>query len=210
MPHISTGDLFRANLSQQTPLGVEAKRYMDAGELVPDAVTVEMVRARLADDDAAKGFLLDGFPRTISQAESLGEILADAARHLDAVVELQVPEDELVARLLARGRSDDTEDVIRRRQQVYRDETSPLLDHLPRQAGLRRRHRLGRGDHRPASPTLLPRAVTRARGGSAGWSPGGVVVTSSSRPLVSSTRCARPVHWWRGPSPRSPRWRSPA
>ena len=129
VPHISTGDLFRANLSQQTPLGVEAKRYMDAGELVPDSVTVEMVRKRLADDDAAKGFLLDGFPRTISQAESLGEILADRGEDLDAVVELQVPEDELVARLLARGRSDDTEDVIRRRQQVYRDETSPLLAH---------------------------------------------------------------------------------
>jgi adenylate kinase len=127
VPHISTGDLFRANLSQQTPLGVEAKRYMDAGDLVPDTVTVEMVRARLTEDDAVKGFLLDGFPRTISQAESLGEILADRGEAIDAVVELQVPEDELVARLLARGRSDDTEDVIRRRQQVYRDETSPLL-----------------------------------------------------------------------------------
>jgi adenylate kinase family enzyme len=113
VPHISTGDLFRANLSQQTPLGVEAKRYMDAGDLVPDTVTVEMVRARLTDDDAVKGFLLDGFPRTISQAESLGELLADRGEAIDAVVELQVPEDELVARLLARGRSDDTEDVIR-------------------------------------------------------------------------------------------------
>ncbi len=128
IPHISTGDLFRANLSQQTPLGVEARRYMDAGELVPDSVTVEMVRTRLAADDATKGFLLDGFPRTISQAESLSGILADRGEDLDAVVELQVPEDELVARLLARGRSDDTEDVIRRRQQVYRDETSPLLE----------------------------------------------------------------------------------
>jgi adenylate kinase len=127
IPAISTGDIFRANVSQGTELGVEAKRYMDAGELVPDSVTVEMVRARLADDDAVKGFLLDGFPRTISQAESLAEILADRGEDLDAVVELQVPEDELVARLLARGRSDDTEDVIRRRQQVYRDETSPLL-----------------------------------------------------------------------------------
>jgi adenylate kinase len=127
VPHISTGDLFRANLSQKTALGVEAKRYMDAGDLVPDSVTVEMVRTRLTDDDASKGFLLDGFPRTISQAESLGEILADRGEDLDAVVELKVPEDELVARLLARGRSDDTEDVIRRRQQIYRDETSPLL-----------------------------------------------------------------------------------
>ena len=129
IPHISTGDLFRANLSQQTALGVEAKRYMDAGELVPDSVTVEMVRARLGADDAAKGFLLDGFPRTISQAESLGTILSERGEDLDAIVELQVAEDELVARLLARGRSDDTEDVIRRRQQVYRDETSPLLEY---------------------------------------------------------------------------------
>jgi adenylate kinase len=129
VPHISTGDLFRANLSQQTALGVEAKRYMDAGDLVPDSVTVEMVRARLGDDDAIKGFLLDGFPRTISQAESLEAILEERDEALDAVVEMQVSEDELVARLLARGRSDDTEDVIRRRQQVYRDETSPLLAH---------------------------------------------------------------------------------
>jgi adenylate kinase len=129
VPHISTGDLFRANLSQETPLGIEAKRYMDAGELVPDAVTVAMVRDRLTHDDAAKGFLLDGFPRTLSQAGSLGEILDERGETLDAVVEFQVDEDELVQRLLSRGRSDDTEDVIRRRQQVYRDETAPLLDH---------------------------------------------------------------------------------
>jgi adenylate kinase len=129
VPHISTGDLFRANLSQETPLGVEAKRYMDAGDLVPDSVTVAMVRERLTEDDAAKGFLLDGFPRTVSQADSLGEILAERGEELDAVVEFQVDEDELVTRLTARGRSDDTEDVIRRRQQVYRDETAPLLDY---------------------------------------------------------------------------------
>jgi len=127
LPHIATGDILRAEVAEGTELGKQAKRYMDAGELVPDSVTVEMVRARLTDDDAVKGFLLDGFPRTISQAESLGEILSDRGEAIDAVVELQVPEDELVARLLARGRSDDTEDVIRRRQQVYRDETSPLL-----------------------------------------------------------------------------------
>ena len=129
VPHISTGDLFRANLKQETELGVEAKRYMDAGELVPDSVTVAMVRARLAVDDVAKGFILDGFPRTVGQAGSLGEILAERDEDLDAVVEMQVPEDLLVERLLARGRADDTEDVIRRRQQVYRDETAPLLDH---------------------------------------------------------------------------------
>jgi adenylate kinase len=129
VPHISTGDLFRANLQQETELGIEAKRYMDAGELVPDSVTVAMVRDRLAADDVAKGFILDGFPRTVSQAGSLSEILAGRSEDLDAIVEMQVPEDLLVERLLARGRADDTEDVIRRRQQVYRDETEPLLDH---------------------------------------------------------------------------------
>ncbi|GEL16264.1 adenylate kinase [Pseudonocardia asaccharolytica] len=128
IPHISTGDLFRANLRDETPLGVEAKRYMDAGELVPDTVTVGMVRDRLAQPDAAKGFLLDGFPRTVTQAEALSGLLAEIGDELDAVVEFVVPEDELVQRLLGRGRSDDTEDVIRRRQQVYREETSPLLD----------------------------------------------------------------------------------
>lgn len=129
IPHISTGDLFRSNLARETSLGVEARRYMDAGDLVPDSVTVAMVRDRLAEDDAAKGCLLDGFPRTISQAGALSEILTERGEDLDAVVEFQVSEDELVKRLLVRGRSDDTEDVIRRRQQVYRDETAPLLDH---------------------------------------------------------------------------------
>jgi adenylate kinase len=129
VPHISTGDLFRANLKDETDLGREAKRYMDAGDLVPDEVTVAMVRERLTHDDAAKGFILDGFPRTRSQARSLGELLAERGEDLDAVVEFQVPEDELVRRLMGRGRDDDTEDVIRRRQQVYRSETAPLLDH---------------------------------------------------------------------------------
>jgi adenylate kinase len=87
-----------------------------------------MVRDRLTADDATKGFILDGFPRTISQARSLQELLADRGEDLDSIVEFRVPEDELVQRLLGRGRTDDTEDVIRNRQQVYRDETSPLLD----------------------------------------------------------------------------------
>ncbi len=129
VPHISTGDLFRANLEQRTPLGVEAASYMDAGELVPDEVTVGMVRDRLAADDARKGFILDGFPRNVAQADALTGLLADRGDELDAVVELVVPEDVVVERLLARGRGDDTEDVIRRRQQVYRDETEPLLAH---------------------------------------------------------------------------------
>jgi adenylate kinase len=129
VPHISTGDLFRENLGQETELGLEAKKYMDAGNLVPDEVTVAMVRERLTHDDAVKGFLLDGFPRTRSQADSFAEILDERGEILDAVVEFQVPEEELVRRLLGRGRSDDTEDVIRNRQGVYRDETAPLLEY---------------------------------------------------------------------------------
>jgi adenylate kinase len=129
VPHISTGDLFRANLSANTPLGVAAKRFMDAGELVSDEVTVGMVRERLTEDDAAKGFILDGFPRTVAQADALGEMLHAAGDDLDAVVALEVPEDVLVERLLGRGRTDDTEAVIRRRQEIYRDETAPLLEH---------------------------------------------------------------------------------
>ncbi|MDN5858143.1 MAG: adenylate kinase [Pseudonocardia sp.] len=129
VPHISSGDLFRANLGQETPLGLEAKSYMDQGNLVPDDVTVRMVRERLDDDDVEKGFILDGFPRTVSQACSLDGLLSERGDALDAVVEFQVDEDELVQRMLDRGRSDDTEDVIRNRQQVYRDETFPLLDH---------------------------------------------------------------------------------
>ena len=129
VPHISTGDLFRANLQERTPLGVEAQKYMDAGELVPDEVTVAMVRARFAQPDAAAGFILDGFPRTAPQAKALSVLLDEQGLELDAVVEFAVADEVVVGRLLGRGRSDDTEDVIRRRQQVYRDETAPLLDY---------------------------------------------------------------------------------
>lgn len=129
VPHISTGDLFRTHVGEQTPLGREAKRYLDSGELVPDSVTNEMVRERLAEPDAKSGFLLDGFPRNTKQADVLAQMLGESDTALDAVIELQVPEDVLVDRLLARGRTDDTEDVIRRRQQVYRSETAPLLQY---------------------------------------------------------------------------------
>ncbi|MBB5954866.1 adenylate kinase [Saccharothrix tamanrassetensis] len=129
VPHISTGDLFRAHISQQTDLGKEVQEYLDAGELVPDEVTNEMVRGRLAQPDAANGFMLDGFPRTTAQAAVLGEILAVDGHRLDAVIEFRIPEDVVVARLLARGRADDKEEVIRHRQQVYRSETAPLLDY---------------------------------------------------------------------------------
>ncbi|GAA0237022.1 adenylate kinase [Saccharothrix sp. NPDC042600] len=129
VPHISTGDLFRAHISQQTDLGKEVQEYLDSGELVPDAVTNEMVRERLSQEDAKDGFLLDGFPRNVAQAAVLGEILAADGHALDAVLEFRIDEDVVVERLLARGRADDKEEVIRHRQQVYRTETAPLLDH---------------------------------------------------------------------------------
>jgi adenylate kinase len=131
-PHISTGDIFRANVSQETELGVLAKRYMDAGEYVPDEVTNAMVRDRLAASDAAEAFLLDGYPRTPDQVNELDDILTGLGAHLDGVVVLKVDAEELITRLLKRaqelGRSDDTEDVIRRRQEVYAAETAPLID----------------------------------------------------------------------------------
>ena len=130
VPHISTGDIFRANVSQGTPLGVEAKRYMDAGEYVPDGVTNAMVRDRLSSDDCRPGFLLDGYPRTVEQVGELAAMLRSDSLALDAVLELTVDMDEVVARLVKRaseqGRSDDTEDVIRRRLEVYFEQTAPL------------------------------------------------------------------------------------
>ena len=129
VPHISTGDLFRAHIGDETELGRRVQRYLDAGQLVPDEVTNELVRERLAEPDTEDGFLLDGFPRNVSQADLLKKIMAETDDGLDAVIELQVDEDILVDRLLVRGRADDNEDVIRHRQQVYRSETEPLLDY---------------------------------------------------------------------------------
>src|SRR5207342_2773440 len=131
IPAISTGDIFRANVSKGTPLGIEAKRYMDAGEYVPDEVTNLMVRDRIDQPDADRGFLLDGYPRTVSQVEELDGMIKFTGHRLDAVVVLTVDADEIVQRLLQRaqveGRADDTEDVIRRRQEVYLEQTEPLI-----------------------------------------------------------------------------------
>ena len=139
IPAISTGDIFRANVSQGTPLGVEAQRYMDAGEYVPDDVTNQMVRNRIAEPDADTGFLLDGYPRTLAQVKELDAMIELTGHQLDAVLALTVDKNVIVGRLLQRaqveGRADDTEDVIRRRQEVYVEETAPLLD-LYRQRGL--------------------------------------------------------------------------
>ena len=129
VPHISTGDLFRANISQGTDLGKEAKRYIDAGDLVPAEVTNRMVEARIAEPDATEGFLLDGYPRSTAQADALKKMLGEAGHSLDAVLEFKVDDDTVVKRMLARGREDDTEDVIRNRMSVYRSETAPLLEY---------------------------------------------------------------------------------
>jgi adenylate kinase len=128
IPHVSTGDLFRLNLSQGTALGLEAKKYMDAGEYVPDSVTNGMVRERLKDSDTQVGFLLDGYPRTVAQVGELDGMLS--SKPLDRVIELTADTDVVVKRLLGRaieqGRADDTEGVIRRRLEVYEEQTAPL------------------------------------------------------------------------------------
>ena len=135
VPAISTGDIFRANVSGQTDLGKQAKKYMDAGDLVPDEITVAMVKDRLAEPDAEEGFLLDGFPRTIPQAEQLRGSLEDLGQALDRVLEMVVDEEELVRRLSGRRvvvdgqevqRDDDKPETVRHRLQVYREQTEPL------------------------------------------------------------------------------------
>ena len=139
IPAISTGDIFRANVSQGTDLGRKAKVYLDAGEYVPDEVTNLMVRNRIDEPDAEPGFLLDGYPRTLAQVEELDGMIKHTGHVLDAVVVLTVDSEELVQRLLQRaetdGRSDDTEDVIRRRQELYLEQTEPLIE-VYRERGL--------------------------------------------------------------------------
>ena len=132
IPAISTGDIFRYNVKNETELGKLAKSYMDKGEYVPDSVTNDLVSDRLSHEDAKAGFLLDGYPRTADQVVELDGMLASAGTKLDAVVLLTANTDEVVRRLLNRaieqGRADDTEDVIRRRLEVYEEQTAPLVN----------------------------------------------------------------------------------
>lgn len=127
IPQISTGDLLRAAVASGSELGKRAKAAMDAGELVADDVVVGMIRERLNEADAANGYILDGFPRTRPQAEALDDLLLDLGKPLDRVVNLEVDEEEIVKRLLERGRADDNENTIRNRMKVFRDQTFPLL-----------------------------------------------------------------------------------
>ena len=160
IPHISTGDIFRANMKAGTPLGLEAKSFVDRGELVSDEITNAMVRARLEEDDARAGFLLDGWPRNVSQAEVLRAMMAEKSSALNAVLEFSIPSEEIIARLSSRltcrqcgkstntgastceadggelyQREDDKPEVIARRLSVYEDQTAPII-HFYRTEGL--------------------------------------------------------------------------
>ena len=132
IPAISTGDIFRENVANETELGKQAKAFMDRGEYVPDSLTNDLVRDRLSQPDASRGFLLDGYPRTADQTVELDAILMKQGHKLDAVVQLTADSEELIRRLLGRaaqqGRADDNADVIRRRLAVYEDQTAPLTD----------------------------------------------------------------------------------
>jgi adenylate kinase len=139
VPAVSTGDVFRANISEGTALGQQVQAIIAAGNLVPDELTSAVVRDRLAQDDAAPGFLLDGYPRNLGQVDDLDAFLGERDESLDAVIELDVPREESIARLTKRaaeqGRTDDTADVIAHRLSIYENETAPILD-VYRERGL--------------------------------------------------------------------------
>lgn len=128
IPHVSTGDILRTAVANQTPLGVEAKGYMDRGELVPDQLVVDLIQERLKQSDAQNGWILDGFPRNVAQAKFLDDLLLSLQQPYSYVVNLEVPDDVLVKRMLERGRADDTEEVIRNRLHVYHAQTFPLIE----------------------------------------------------------------------------------
>lgn len=135
--HISTGDMFRYELSNNTELGQLARSYMDKGQLVPDSVTIAMLKKRVEDNPHVRGFIFDGFPRTTPQAEALDELLSEKGESISGLIELSVDEDEIVKRILLRGKSsgradDNDESIIRKRIQVYRSETTPVAEYYAR------------------------------------------------------------------------------
>lgn len=135
--HLSTGEMLRRACADQTPLGKQADRYMDSGELVPDELMLNLVTDRLTEEDCQRGYLLDGFPRTLGQAEALDQILESRGTPLDLVLELTADADELIRRLAARGRKDDQPDIVRRRLEEYERQTAPLSDYYSRRSLLR-------------------------------------------------------------------------
>jgi adenylate kinase len=128
IPHISTGEILRQAVADRTVLGVKAQSYMDNGELVPDTLVIALIEERLQQSDTQKGWILDGFPRNVPQANSLAELLHTIAQPCDRALNFEVPTDILVARMLGRGRKDDNEATIRRRLEVYLEQTAPLID----------------------------------------------------------------------------------
>lgn len=129
IPHISTGDILRSAVNAQSPLGQEAQGYMDRGELVPDKLILDLIRERLAQEDTKEGWILDGFPRNVSQAGFLDNLLTELNTSMDLVLYLEVPDEVLIQRLLARGRKDDNDSTIRRRLEVYHQDTVPLVEY---------------------------------------------------------------------------------
>lgn len=136
IPHLSTGEMLREEVKAGTPPGREAARYMERGQLVPDSIILGMVSRRLSDPDCRDGCLLDGFPRTLPQAETLDDLLERRAMSVDGVIELAVPRDELVRRMLARKRADDDPEIFARRISSFELQTAPLLDYYQRQGKL--------------------------------------------------------------------------
>jgi adenylate kinase len=136
IPHISTGDILRESVAAKTSLGVQAQGYMDRGELVPDQLVIDLIRERLSKPDAQSGWILDGFPRNVAQAEFLDALLSELHQGCDRVVNFDVPDPVLLVRLLSRGRKDDNEDTIRRRLEVYREQTAPLISYYESQQKL--------------------------------------------------------------------------
>jgi len=171
VPTISTGAIFRANLSSGTALGVEAQKYMSAGELVPDSVTDAMVRSRLAEPDAAGGWVLDGYPRNLAQVSALDALLAESGLAVEVALELTVPEEAIVSRLAKRasieGREDDTESVIRHRIAVYEEQTAPIASVYRSRGLLRSVDALGSVEE------VGVRLLAAARGDGCGCSCGG-------------------------------------
>lgn len=145
IPHLSTGEIFRAAIKNKTPLGLKVKSILDNGELVPDEKVVELVADELSKEKYQDGYILDGFPRTVVQAESFDQFLEENDDELDAFILLSVPEEELIKRILSRGegRSDDTEEKVKTRLQIYREETKPVLDYYDKQGVVQKIEGLG-------------------------------------------------------------------
>jgi adenylate kinase len=141
IPHIATGDIFRVQAESGTPLGAQVKAFLERGELVPDPLVIDVIRHRLSQPDAQHGFVLDGFPRTVPQAQALDALLAELGRPLDAVLYLQVDRQSLIDRMMHRAqveqRSDDQPDVIRHRIDVFLEQTAPLIDYYRKQGKLK-------------------------------------------------------------------------